>query len=250
MAPQFNRYWPTISGTFLHVLALAVVFLVAAVVLGCSNSDGDREAGSAAGTTGGAVASSSDATAQPTTAAAATGDATPLPTQGGPATSTPRTAPAASTSAATAPAEVSLFDLVPCSARAYYDDVVTEEGIPILVYEDVPAGTPILFPFEHGRVLTVDNSANTIAIVYDVEGVGVLTIQAAGTTTLDRSVDNPRRGTVIGHFTSNTFDQFRGEDLEGSQLYAVVGSKELVTVGTTAFYGQPLDPRVSGCSQP
>src|SRR5690606_19312009 len=96
---------------------------------------------------------------------------------------------------------VQLADMVPCGEdETYYEEVVLEDGVHVYTYKGVPEGTPIVFPFEDGRVRHVDARAGGINIAYDVEGVGVFSVFAAGSSSLDRNVAHATKGEVIGHF--------------------------------------------------
>jgi hypothetical protein len=243
MSTRLARFEAASLSVFRRVALPALLLGVLALVAACSDDEANKSAAGTPGSSGDSVASSAGGTPRPGESTAAISGASPIASPSATAT----VAPAAS---GTPPIQaVELSDLVPCSGSTYFEALMTGDGVPILAYKDVPQGTPVLFPFESGKVLLVDSSDVGISITYDVPGVGVLTILASGDKTLDRSVDNPRRGTRIGSF-NGAFDDQADEPLPGLQLYAIVGTKAPVTTGATRFSGQPLEPRVTGCVKP
>lgn len=139
-----------------------------------------------------------------------------------------------------------MYDLAPCGQTAAYEEIELPGHVPALTYKDVPTGTPILFPFEHGDLRHVDAKEGAISLVYEVEDVGVVTFKAAGSSSLIRNIREPVAGTVIGHFGESFGDEER-DVFADAQLYAVAGTEEMTLVGDEYFAGQPLDPEVTDC---
>ena len=139
-----------------------------------------------------------------------------------------------------------MFDLAPCGNDALYDEVELPGHVPALTYKDVPPGTPILFPFEHGNLRHVDAKEGAISLIYDIDGVGVFTIKAAGSTSLIRNLREPVAGTVIGYFGDVFGEEERSEFAE-TQVYAVAGTEEMHMIGDEYYAGQPLDPEITDC---
>ena len=202
----------------------------------CSGDDDDD----AKATTAGSIVTVTAATA---TAQTAVLGGTPSPAV--------PTATAAATVTANAPAQVSsdvaaMLDMAPCADQAYYEVETFGGGVPALTYKDVPEGTPILFPFQEGQLLQADAREGAILLIYEVEGVGVFSVQAAGPETLDRLVAHPVAGTVIGHF-GGAFGEEETDAFEGYQLFAVAGTTELVKIGDQLYAGEALNLEVKDC---
>jgi hypothetical protein len=220
------------------LLAGAVMFSV--TVAACFGDD--DEAGTPAPASGSIVT---------VPAASATATTQPLPAAGGtlaPAAPSPAAAP---TTAAIAPAQVSsdvasMLDMAPCAGQAYYEVQTFDGGIPALTYKDVPVGTPIVFPFEEGRLRAVDAREDAIVLVYDVEGVGTFTVQASGPNSLDRLVGHPVAGTVIGHF-AGPFEAEATHAFEDSQLFAVASTDNVIIVDGRRYVGEALNLAVEDC---
>ncbi len=83
-------------------------------------------------------------------------------------------------------------------------------------------------------------------LIFDVEDVGVFSVQAAGPDSMERTIDHVTEGQVIGHF-GGTFGKEETDVFEGYQLFAVAGSEELTMVGDTLYSGEGLDLNVTGC---
>lgn len=239
--PSFARLLP--GGRGLRAVLLAGAIAVASVsAIACSDDGDDEPSGSL---TAGAVA-----TATPTSEAPA---ATVAPTRGGgtlsPAATPAPTLAASSSSGSTAAGSlesIAMYDFAPCGQQASHEEVALPGQVPALTYKEVPTGTPILFPFEHGDLRHVDAKEGAISLVYEVDDIGVVTIKAAGSGSLIRNIREPVAGTVIGHFGQVFGDEER-DVFADAQLYAVAGTEEMVIVGDEYYAGQALDPEVTDC---
>jgi hypothetical protein len=195
------------------------------------------------------TATGEDATATPSRAVAA---ATPQSQgSGGLLPASPSSAAPTATTAVQAPAQppaksAALLDMAPCDSQTYYEVQTLPGGAVALTYKDVPEGTPIVFPFEEGRLRQADAQDGGIVLMYEVEDVGVFSVQAAGSGTLDRLVTRPVAGTVIGHF-AGVFGDNETYAFEGYQLFAVAATTELTIVNNQLVAGEPLGLQVQDC---
>ena len=215
--------------------------LIATVAVACSDDDDDDPDATQAT---GSLVSVTPAGA----AASATPPSTPI---GGTLVplDTPTPAPSATPSgspAADDPETVAMIDLMPCDAQTLFEELIVGGGVPVLAYKDVPEGTPILFPFERGRLLEADSREGGILLFYDVPDVGIFSVQAAGSSTLDRNAADVVQGSVIGHF-ARAFEEGDTEAFEGYQLVGAVGTTELTQIGDEIYVGEALDPNVTDC---
>jgi hypothetical protein len=217
--------------------AAALVAALALSLAGAACFGGDDDDGSP--TPAGALVT--------TTPAAATATSQPQP--GGtlaPASPSPAVTVTVQAPPQATPGVAAMLDMAPCAEEKYYEVQTAGGGVPALTYKGVPEGTPILFPFQEGRLKHVDAREGAILLFYEVEGVGVLSVQAAGSNTLDRLVAHPVAGTVIGHF-AGTFGEEETDVFEGYQLFAVAGTTDLVVIGDQLFAGEPLQLQVEDC---
>jgi hypothetical protein len=139
-----------------------------------------------------------------------------------------------------------MIDMAPCSDKTYFEEQSLSERVPVLTYKDVPEGTPILFPFEKGHLLDADARGGAILLFFEVDDVGIFSVQAAGSGSLDRLLGDVVKGTVIGHF-EGVFDEKSTDAFEGYQLFAVIGDAAMVQIGETLYAGQPIEPNVTDC---
>jgi hypothetical protein len=222
----------------------AALLAISATVLACFGGDDDDDDDADA-----TQASGSVATATATTAEA---NATPTPQRVGGTlvplnTATP--APSVTTSAGGAlpPLEtVAMIDMAPCSDKTYFEAQSLGERVPVLTYKDVPEGTPILFPFEEGRLIKADARDGAILLFFEVDDVGIFSVQAAGSESLDRTLGEVVKGSVIGHF-EGVFDEESTDAFEGYQLFAVIGDTTMTQIGETIYAGQAIEPNVTDC---
>jgi hypothetical protein len=222
------------------LLAGAVVAISLAAVA-CSGADDDEPAATqASGGVATATATASEAASATSEPTRVGGTLVPLDT------ATPAPTTTSSGGAPPAPETVAMIDMTPCGDETYFEEVTLAAGIAALAYKDVPAGTPILFPFEQGRLLELDSREGATTAFYEVSDVGIFTIQVAGANSMDRNATHPVQGSVIGHF-GGTFGEQQTEALPGYQLVAVAGTEELVMVGDEAYAGEALDPNVTDC---
>jgi hypothetical protein len=217
-----------------------VIAAIGMAMVACSGDDDDEPTATQAAGSAVTATATRTATASPTPARVG-GTLVPLDTP----TPAPTTTPSGATPA-TEPETVAMIDMAPCGEATYFEEPELIGGVPALAYKDVPAGTPILFPFERGRLLEADSREGAIVLFYDVKDVGIFSIHAAGSSTLDRNATDVIQGSVIGHF-GGTFGPEDTDALEGYQLFAVVGTKELVQVGETLYTGEALDPNITDC---
>jgi hypothetical protein len=136
--------------------------------------------------------------------------------------------------------------MVPCGARTYYQTQTFSGGVPAITYSGVPEGTPILFPFEKGRLVWWDPREGGSLLVYDVEGVGTFTVQAAGASTLKSNLINPVAGSVMGYF-NGAFEEGETSEFEGYQLYAYARTTERIKIGDQFFLGEPVTLNIQDC---
>jgi hypothetical protein len=251
MSTRLAKIEGSVSGP-LRRLALPLLLLgVVAFAMACSDTEKKSASSGASDSAGNAVASSAgsgtpEANQQPAVVSSASPIATLNPT------ATPDTNAAAANpmpSPTPTPQAATLADLVPCSGQTYFSQALSNDGVPILVYRGVPVGTPILFPFESGKIRHVDASETGITLTFDVPGVGVVTLGASGSNSLDRNFVGVVRGQQIGTFGAG-FPDAVDQPLPGAQLYLVAGSNEPITIDSTFYSGQPLEPHVSGCITP
>jgi hypothetical protein len=222
-------------------LTLTVVAAVGLVGAGCFGDDDDEPAPVATGSI--VTVAAASPTVQTTAGSAAT-------TGGGLTPASPSATPA-QTAAVSPPAQAgtqvaALLDLAPCGTQATHEVQTYGDGIPALTYKDVPAGTPIVFPFEEGTLRQADARADAIVAVYEVEGVGLFSVHVAGSNSLDRLVTHPVAGTVIGHF-GGPLEKESTDVFQGYQLFAVASTDELVVVGGQRYLGVALGLDVEGC---
>ena len=228
----------TIDARSRRVIAFGLLAATTAVLaLACG---GDNEA-TTSGEPGGRLVTSTPANA---VTAAASG--TPTVALVSPTTSTPLSQQTGPGSGSIAGEEVALFDLAPCGNETDSAVEVFEGGLPVLAYSGAPKGSPILFPFESGELRLVDAREGAITLVYDIEDVGVLSIHAAGSSTLERTASDVQAGTVIGHF-ADSFGEDEPAAFGGYQLLVTVGTEELVQVGGLLYAGEPLIPVITDC---
>ena len=235
VARPFRGGWPYARARY-AVLAGAVVVLSLAAVA-CSGDDDDDPDATQAGAAAATSTPAAGATVQPTVVA---GTLVPLDT------ATPAAPTATAAAGASAAGNVAMIDMTPCGDTTYYEEQIFDGGVPALTYKDVPVGTPILFPFEEGRLRDIDARQGAIVLSYDVEGVGIFSVQAAGSDTLDRTISRVEQGSVIGHF-GGSFGEEETDAFVGYQLFAVAGTAELTRIGGTFFAGEPLNPEVTHC---
>jgi hypothetical protein len=221
-------------------MVLGAMAFMGLALAACSGDDTDSDRGQASG---------SLATVTPTAISEASptqtrilGTLVPLDTP------TPEATATAPPSGTSSPAldTASMIDMAPCADQTYFEIDRSSKDTPALAYKDVPGGTPILFPFKKGHVKRVDAREGAISILYDVDGVGVFMVEAAGTGTLDRTIDHVVEGTVIGHF-SGTFSKDVTDVFQGYQLFAVIGDEEMVQIGNQLYSGQAVVPNVTDC---
>jgi hypothetical protein len=229
---------PSLRRSLRFVLLAGGLAMISVGAMACSGDDDDVDATRATGGVATATPTSAGSSGAATTTTPLAGTLIPF--------DTPTPQPTAAGSTGTPLPAVDMTNLVPCGDDTYYEEQVLANNVHVLTYKDVPEGTPILFPFKEGRVRAVDSRAGAMLVTYDVEGVGVLTIQVAGTESLERNFSRVTEGQVIGHF-GGTFDEDESDAFEGYQAYATVGKEELIQVGDQLFSGESLDPVVSGC---
>jgi hypothetical protein len=224
--------------------AAAVLLLAAAVALSVAVSAcfGDDEDDDAAPLTGSLVT----VTAAPASASATSQPATSAGTLAPAATATPLPTVAVNPPVQSTAGVAAMLDMAPCAAVAHYQVQTFDNGVPALTYKDVPQGTPILFPFEEGTLRHVDARAGAIVLVYDVEGVGVFTVQSSGPNSLDPLVSHPVAGTVIGHF-EGPFEKEATHAFEDYQLFAAASTTDVIVVGDQLYQGEALNLEVKDC---
>jgi hypothetical protein len=230
-----------LSKEYLKAAPFLGAMLLSVMVVACSGDDEDapdatQVSGSLASVT--PTVTAADPTAEAT---ALSGTLVPLPSATPAPTSTSGGGPREGE-----PQTVAMIDMAPCDDSTHFEEQTMGEGVPILAYRDVPVGTPILFPFERGRLLEADSRQGGILLFYEVPDVGIFSIYAAGSSTLDRHANSVRRGSVIGHF-AGTFEAGDTEAFEGYQLFAAAGTTELRQIGDEIFVGEALDPNVTDC---
>jgi hypothetical protein len=226
----------------LRLALLLGAALIAVVAVACSDDDDgdDPDATQVAGSLVSVTPAGAEASATPPSTPIG-GTLVPLDTATPAPSATPSGRPAADD-----PETVAMIDLMPCGGETLFEELIVGGGVPVLAYKDVPEGTPILFPFERGRLLEADSRRGGILLFYDVPDVGVFSIQAAGSSTLDRNAADVVQGSVIGHF-ARAFEEGDTEAFEGYQLIGAVGTTELTQVGDEIYVGEALDPNVTDC---
>ena len=245
MRSQPHTFFPGLRASSLarSLLLGAVLLAISATVLACFGGDDDDDDAAAT------QASGSVATATATTAEA---NATPTPQRAGGTlvplnTATPAPSATPSTGGALPPlGTVPMIDMAPCSDKTYFEAQSLGERVPVLTYKDVPEGTPILFPFEEGRLTKADARDGAILLFFEVDDVGIFSVQAAGSESLDRTLGEVVKGSVIGHF-EGVFDEESTDAFEGYQLFAIIGDAAMVQIGETIYAGQAIEPNVTDC---
>jgi hypothetical protein len=231
--PQLRRSLRiTLSLTGAAALSLAAV--------ACSGDGGDTTG--SAQTAGGLATATANPQSTAKSPTPGPGTLTPLETPAPTSTASSSASPAASPT----PGVVTMLDMAPCGDQTYYEQQRLPAGGYAITYKDVPEGTPILFPFKEGRLTQIDARQGAILLVYDVPGVGVLNVQAAGASSLDRTLSHVVAGSVIGHF-GPTFGEDETDVFVGYQMYAVAGTNDLVVVNGVREVGVPLDLHVGDC---
>jgi hypothetical protein len=237
-APSFLPWLRPPRRTRAFLLGAAILTLSAAV-LACSGDDDDDEATQVSGS----VATATATRAAPTAATTPRSIGTLVPLN----TPTPAPSPTAAGSGALPPLQtVAMIDMAPCGDETHFEKQWVSDRVPVLTYKDVPEGTPILFPFDEGRLLEADAREGSILLFFDVKDVGILSVQAAGSGSLDRGLGDVVKGSVIGHFGSE-LDEKSTEAFEGYQMFAVVGDAAMVHIGKEVYAGQAVDPNITDC---
>ena len=216
------------------------VAILSLAVTGCSGGDDDdadaTQAGAVVTATRAATVTATSAPALPRGTLVPLDTSTPAPTSPPPPGATP----------SPTPEPAAMIDMVPCLDQTYFDTQKLDNGAIALTYKDVPAGTPILFPFQQGRLRRADSREGGMVLAYDVPGVGVITIEAAGADSLDREARYVSQGDVIGHF-GGTFEATNADAFPGYQMFALVSSQDIVQVGDKTYLGEPIIPDVTDC---
>jgi hypothetical protein len=214
------------------------IALLSVAATACSGDDDDADATQATGGVATATQTVESTAAPGTSTTPAGGTLVPF--------DTPTPEPPAADSTGTPIPTVEMANLVPCGDDTYYEEQVMPNKVHVLTYKDVPEGTPILFPFKEGELRQVDSREGAMLVTYNVEGVGVFSVQAAGADSLERNLTHVTQGQVIGHF-GGTFGDEDTDVFQGYQLFALAGKEELVQMGDQLFSGESLDPVVTGC---
>ncbi len=226
------------------VLCTGAVVALSVAAIACSGDDDDPSSSPQASGSVATATATTPATppeVSPTSVPTVGGTLVPLPS------ATPTPTPSTSTGAQTpAPDVVGMIDMAPCGDETHFEEISLPSGIPALAYKDVPEGTPILFPFEAGRMLELDSREGATTVFYEVSDGSIFTLQVAGASSMDRNATNPVRGTVIGHF-GGTFGEQLTDALPGYQLVAVAGTEELLAIGGEVYSGVALEPDVTDC---